>query len=90
MRPDYRIMNRLRFQPRLIKTLERKIERDRDELIRIRNDLLYETENTGILRRRERTLSDRMEINSEKLRQMKLDGMKMSQEVDSRLLGGSE
>ena len=89
LRPDYRIMNRLRFQPRLIKTLERRIDRDIEELSRIREDLLYEKENTGILRRRERTLEGRMEINSEKLRQMKLDSMKMRQEVDSRLLGGS-
>ena len=84
------IMGKLRFQPRVISTLERRIDQDRDELSRVREDLLYETENTGILRRRERTLSGRMEINSEKLRQMKLDGMKMRQEVDSRLLGGSE
>ena len=84
------IMEKLRCQPRVISTLERRIDQDRDELSRIREDLLYERENTGILRRRERTLAGRMEINSEKLRQMKLDGMKMRQEVDSRLLGGSE
>ena len=84
------IMGKLRFQPRVISTLERRIDQDRDELSRVREDLLYETENTGILRRRERALAGRMEINSEKLRQMKLDGMKMRQEVDSRLLGVSE
>ena len=84
------IMETLRCQPRVISTLERRIDQDREELSRVREDLLYERENTGTLRRRERTLAGRMEIYSEKLRQMKLDGMKMRQEVDSRLLGGSE
>ena len=84
------IMGKLRFQPRVISTLERRIDQDREELFRIREDLLYETENTGTLRRRERTLACRIETSSEKLRQMKLDGMKMRQEVDSRLLGGSQ
>ena len=84
------IMGKLRCQTMVILTLERRVEQDRNELSRIREDLLYETENTGILRRRERTLSGRMEINSEKLRQMKLDGMKMRQEVDSWLLGANE
>jgi hypothetical protein len=82
------IMEKLRFQPRLISTLERRIDQDSEELSRVREDLLYETENKGILRRRERTITSRMEANSEKLRQMKLDSMKMRQEVDSRLLGG--
>jgi hypothetical protein len=84
------IMETLRCQPRVISTLERGIDRDRKELSGVREDLLYETENTGILRRRERTLASRIEINSEKLRQMKLDSMKMRQEVDSRLLEGSQ
>ena len=84
------IMGKLRCQTSVIKTLERKIDQDRNELSRIREDLLYETENTGMLRRRERTLAGRMEINGEKLRQMKLDSMKMRQEVDSRLLEGSQ
>ena len=84
------IMGKLRFQPRVISTLERRIDQDREELFRIREDLLYETENTGTLRRRERTLACRIETSSEKLRQMKLDGMKMRQEVDSWLLGANE
>ena len=84
------IIGKLRCQPRVISTLERRIDHDRDELSRVREDLLYETENTGILRRRERTLACRIETSSGKLRQVKLDGMKMRQEVDSRLLGGSE
>ena len=84
------IMETLRCQSRVISTLERRIDRDRKELSGVREDLLYETENTGILRRRERTMASRIEINSEKLRQMKLDSMKMRQEVDSRLLEGSQ
>ena len=84
------IVGKLRCQTSVIKTLEGKIDQDRNELSRVREDLLYETENTGMLRRRERTLTSRMEVNGEKLRQMKLDGMKMRQEVDSRLLEGSQ
>ena len=84
------IMGKMRCQPRVISTLERRIDRDREELSRVREDLLYERENTRTLRRRERTLACRIETSSEKLRQMKLDGMKMRQEVDSRLLGGSQ
>jgi hypothetical protein len=43
-----------------------------------------------ILRAAERLHECRIETSSEKLRQMKLDGMKMRQEIDSRLLGGSQ
>ena len=81
MRPDYRIMNRLRFQPRLIKTLERKIERDRDELIRIRNDLLYETQQVNVLRWRERTCLRRIEKNTEELNRLRVDDMKLRQKM---------
>ena len=81
MRPDYRIMNRLRFQPRLIKTLERKIERDRDELIRIRNDLLYETTQIKALRRHERTCLRRIERNTEELNRLRVDDIKLRQKM---------
>ena len=81
MRPDYRIMNRLRFQPRLIKTLERKIERDRDELIRIRNDLLYETQQVNVLRWRERKCLARIEKNTEELNRLRVEDMKLRQKM---------
>ena len=81
MRPDYRIMNRLRFQPRLIKTLERKIERDRDELIRIRNDLLYETQQVNVLRWRERKCLGRIEKNTEELNRLRVEDMKLRQKM---------
>ena len=81
MRPDYRIMNRLRFQPRLIKTLERKIERDRDELIRIRNDLLYETQQVNVLRWRERKCLGRIERNTQELNRLQLEDMKLRQKI---------
>ena len=81
MRPDYRIMNRLRFQPRLIKTLERKIERDRDELIRIRNDLLYETQQVNVLRWRETKCLGRIEKNTEELNRLRVEDMKLRQKM---------
>ena len=81
MRPDYRIMNRLRFQPRLIKTLERKIERDRGELIRIRNDLFYEAQQVNVLRRHERTCLRRIERNTEELNRLRVEDMKLRQKM---------
>ena len=81
MRPDYRIMNRLRFQPRLIKTLEQRIERDRDELIRVRNDMLYETQQINALRRHERTCLRRIERNTEELNRLRLEDMKLRQKI---------
>ena len=37
---NYATMKRMRFLPRKIETLEEKIEQDRKEIQRIRNDLL--------------------------------------------------
>lgn len=81
MRPDYRIMNRLRFQPRMIQTLERKVDRDRDELIRIRNDMLYETQQVNVLRWRERKCLGRIERNTEQLNRLRLEDMKLRQKM---------
>ena len=74
-------MNRLRFQPRLIKTLERKIERDRGELIRIRNDLFYEAQQVNVLRRHERTCLRRIERNTEELNRLRVEDMKLRQKM---------
>ena len=81
LRPDYRIMNRLRFQPRMMQTLERKIDRDRDELIRVRNDMLYETQQINALRRHERTCLRRIERNTEELNRLRVDDMKLRQKM---------
>lgn len=81
MRPDYRIMNRLRIQPRMISTLEQRIERDRDELIRVRNDMLYETQQINALRRHERTCLRRIERNTEELNRLRLEDMKLRQKI---------
>ena len=74
-------MTALRFQPRIIQTLERKIEQEREELQRIRNDLLYETKQNGILRRKERTYMSRIERNAESLSQLRLQNMNLRQKV---------
>ena len=78
---DYQLMTRLRFQPRVIQTLERRIERDRKEIQRIESDLLYETQRINVLRRRERTLTGRIEKNMEKLHQLKLENMQLRQKM---------
>ena len=74
-------MNRMRFLPRKIGTLEREIERDREDLQRIRNDLLYETEQHGILRRKERTRVERIERRMEDLNRLRMENMKLRQKM---------
>lgn len=81
MSPDYQIMNRLRFQPRVIQTLERKIDQDREEIQRIRNDILYETQHINVLRRRERTLTLQIEKNTERLNRLWLENMQLRQKM---------
>ncbi|MHB1708691.1 MAG: hypothetical protein ACYCT2_04365 [Thermoplasmataceae archaeon] len=78
---DYRTMNRLRFQPRVIETLETRIEKDREELLRVRNDLLYETQHVGHLRQRERTLVSRIESNTDRLHQLKMEVLQLRQRL---------
>jgi hypothetical protein len=81
MNPDYVAMARLRFQPRKIRTLERRIERDREEIQRIESDLLYETQRINILRRRERTLTGRIERNTETVNRLRLENMQLRQKM---------
>ena len=70
-----------RYVPGKIRTLERRIERDRKEIQRIESDLLYETQRINVLRRRERTLTGRIEKNMEKLHQLKLENMQLRQKM---------
>ena len=78
---DYQLMTRLRFQPKVIRTLERRIERDRKEIQRIRSDLLYETQHVNVLRRRERTLTGRIERNTETVNRLRLENMELRQKM---------
>lgn len=78
---DYQTMKRMRSLPRITKTLERRIEHDREELLRVRNDLLYEDAQRRRLARRERTLLARMERNTEKLNVLRLEDMKLRQKM---------
>ena len=79
---DYSTMNRMRFLPRKIETLEEKIEQDRKEIQRIRNDLIYETSIRRRLRQRETKITLRIERNIEKLHQLRLEGMKARQKIE--------
>ena len=81
MNPDYRLMTRLRSQPRAMETLKRNIEKDRKELQRIRNDLLYETQRINVLMRRERTLVARIEKRTEILNEMRIENLELRQKM---------
>jgi len=73
MRHENRIMHALRVGPAMIERLEGKIDLDRDELRRIRNDLASEMEPTGFLRMRERALVRRIESSTERLHQLQAE-----------------
>lgn len=81
MNPDYVAMARLRFQPRVIRTLERRIERDREELYRIRNDIMHGREPARRLKRMERTMVARIGKNTEKLGKMRSEDAKLRQKL---------
>ena len=71
----------LRYVPGKIRTLKRRIERDKEELQRIRNDLLHETQRINVLRRRERTLTGRIERNTETVNRLWLENMELRQKM---------
>jgi hypothetical protein len=75
------LIKKLRFLPGKIDTLEREIEQDREELQRIRSDLLCEREYTGRLRRKESTYMSRIERNTERLIQLRLQDMQLRQKM---------
>jgi len=56
-----------------IETLERKMDLDRDDLRRVRNDLASEMGSTGFLRMRERALVRRIESSTERLHQLQAE-----------------
>ena len=82
---DYQTMNRMRFLPRMMGTLEEKIEQDRKEIQRIRNDLVYETSIQRRLRQRETKITIRIERNVEKLHQLRLEEMCARQKMQEVL-----
>ena len=78
---NYQTISRMRSLPRKMGTLERRIERDRKEIQRIRSDLLYETQHVNVLRRRERTLTGRIERNTETVNRLRLENMELRQKM---------
>ena len=78
---NYQTMNRMRSLPRKIRTLEEKIEQDREEIQRIRNDLLHEKSHKRALRQRETKITLRIERNIEKLHQLRLENMELRQKM---------
>jgi len=73
MRGENKIMHALRVRPAMIERLERKIDLDRDDLRRVRNDLASEMGPTGFLRMRERALVRRIESSTERLHQLQAE-----------------
>ncbi len=81
--PYASVMDQLRYQPRIIKSLEHMITEDRDKLLAIRKLLL--NENTKMLRRREQQIMKRIDRNSEMLNTIKLDNLKLRNKIEIKL-----
>lgn len=64
MNIDYGMMGKMRFLRRKIAPLEREIEKDKDELLRVKDELLFEGASKQ-LRYRERILEARMDRGEE-------------------------
>jgi hypothetical protein len=81
--PYASVIGQLRYQPRIIKSLEHMITEDRDKLLAIRKLLL--NENTKMLRRREQQIMKRIDRNSEMLNTIKLDNLKLRNKIEIKL-----
>ena len=71
----------LRFVPGKISTLKRRIQRDRETLKKIQNDILYADSQRGRLAWEERTLMAKIERNVEKLNLLRLEVMNAQQKM---------
>ena len=71
----------LRYVPGKIRTLERRIERDRKTLKKIQNDILYADSQRGRLIFLQRMIAERIERNVEKLNQLRLEVMNAQQKM---------
>ncbi len=74
-------INRMRILPRKIETMKRRIEKDRDALQRIQDDLLYEHTQRGRLMFLEKMIAKRIDRNTEKLDLLKQENMKLRQKM---------
>ena len=76
---DYSMMNKMRFLPMKIGTLEKYMMEDREELLRVQTDLLsaFGPQQKHFLKRKEISLINRMENNAEKLKEAKAEGLRL-------------
>ena len=75
----------LRYVPGKIRTLERRIERDRKTLKKIQNDILYADSQRGRLIFLQGMIAERIERNVQKLNQLRLEVMNAQQKMQEVL-----
>ena len=84
---NYAPMNHIRFLPRKIHTLERRIAKDTKLLQRIKSDPLYELSPRGKGRSAylRKTITVRIDRNTEKLHRLRSEAMRARQQIEEAL-----
>lgn len=72
----------LRYVPGKIRTLERRIQRDRETLKKIQNDILYADSQRGRLIFLKRMIAERIERNAMELSRLKLESEMAREKID--------
>jgi cob(I)alamin adenosyltransferase len=75
----------LRYVPGKIRTLKRRIQRDRETLKKIQNDILYADSQRGRLIFLQRMIAERIERNVEKLNQLRLEKTNAQEKMQEAL-----
>ena len=72
----------LRYVPGKIRTLKRRIERDKETLKKIQNDILYADSQRGRLIFLQRMIAERIERNAMELNRLKLESEMAREKID--------
>lgn len=82
---NYAPMNHIRFLPRKIHTLERRIAKDTKLLQRIKSDPLYRYSLRGRSAYLRKTITIRIDRNMEKLHRLRSEAMRARQQIEEAL-----
>lgn len=82
---NYAPMNHIRFLPRKIHTLERRIAKDTKLLQRIKSDPLYRYSLRGRSAYLRKTITIRIDRNMEKLHRLRSEAMRAHQQIEEAL-----
>ena len=82
---NYAPMNHIRFLPRKIRTLERRIAEDTQLLQRIKSDPLYRYSLRGSRAYVRKTITLRIDRNMEKLHRLRSEAMRARQQIEEAL-----